>query len=302
MRTPAVLGASLLLLASLAAAGPAVAGERVPWEGPGDSRTGSEWDGGSATWEGTTYSWPENTRSWDDDTCPDMDVKKTNTSGDPETLEIVAPEGKLISAYCIKSASAKQGEGPKIVTLDEPVATLTIAYPTVNGGGKSICRGISHYAVAYVDVTTPTETTPPTDEETTPPAEETTPPAEETTPPTDEETTPPAEPTPPTDEETTPPAEPTPSDTPSTLPTAPTDGSTPGMGGADYEDEGTVVDDAAATGDEVVGAPQEQAEATAAPESLPVTGAQVLGMAMAAVALLGAGVGAMIWVRQRRAS
>jgi hypothetical protein len=298
VRTPAVVGASLLLLASLAAAGPAGATDRDSWEGPADSRTGAEWDGGSAAWGDATFSWPEGTRSWGDQTCPDMDVPKTDTSGDPETVELVAPEGKLISAYCIKSGSEKQGEGPKIVVLDEPVATLTIAYPT---GGR--CKSISHYAVAYVEAPKPQETTPPVEETTPPKDDETTPPAEETTPPKGDETTPPAEETtPPRDDETTPPAqEPEQSPSPSGLPTAPTDGSTPGMGGADYEDAPAVEEARSVSGGGSLGRVQQEAEA-AAPQSLPVTGAQVLGLVMAAVALVGAGAGALIWTRQRRAS
>ncbi|MFE7408819.1 hypothetical protein ACFU5J_21910, partial [Isoptericola sp. NPDC057559] len=233
-------------------------------------------------------------------------------------VKLVAPEGKLISAYCIKSGSANQGEGPKIVTLDTPVAELVIAYPTTNRGGKNICRGISHYAVAYVDAPKSGETTPPTGEETTPPENPGTPeepgtpeqpeqpgtpeepgtPEQPENPGAPEEPGTPEQPGTPVDETL---AEPTPSDEPSALPTAPTDGSTPGMGGADYEDAATVVDEVS-TGDGTVGSAQEQSAAVAAPDSLPVTGAQVLGFAMAAVALLGAGAGALIWVRQRRAS
>ena len=294
MRTPAVLGASLLLVAGLAA-GPAAAlpaghGDRGDWGGSGDSRTGASWDGGSGWVDGQRFSWPDDTRSWDDNVCPDMDEPKTDVDGEHQTITLVAPEGKLISAYCVKAGSARQGEGPKIVELDEPVAEVTIAYPT---GGK--CRAISHYAVEYVDAPepspspTPSTTTTPSSTPTPTPAKETLPPAEES-------------PTPETSTETT--APPTPSETASEtpLPTAPTDGSTPGLGGADYVDESDVVEASSPALGGASGRVSADVEAAAAPESLPVTGAQVLGIVMAAVALVGAGVGALIWTRQRRTS
>lgn len=295
MRTPAVLGASLLLVVGLAA-GPAAAlpawhGHGEDWGGTEDSRIGESWDGGAAWADGERYSWPDGTRSWDGNVCPDMDEPKTDADGEEQTITLEAPEGELISAYCVKAGSAKQGDGPKLVELDEPVAEVTIAYPT---GGK--CRAISHYAVEYVDApaSSPSPTTTPSSTPTPTPAEATTPPEEESpTPEPSTETT-----APPTPAET--PAE-NPSETP--LPTAPTDGSTPGMGGADYvDDESEVVETVSQPLGGASGRVSADREAAAAPESLPVTGAQVLGIVMAAVALVGAGVGALIWTRQRRAS
>ncbi|MFC7877851.1 hypothetical protein [Isoptericola sp. NPDC057391] len=301
MRTPAVLGASLLLVVGLAA-GPAAAlpaghGDRGDWGGSGDSRTGSSWDGGSGWADGERFSWPDDTRSWDDDVCPDMDEPKTDVDGEERTITLEAPEGELISAYCVKAGSARRGDGPKIVELDEPVAEVTIAYPT---GGK--CRAISHYAVEYVDAPEPSPsptpaaaTTPPTKAPapTPTPAEETTAPAEES--PTPEPTTeaPPAEPVPAASE--TAPAV--------VAEEGPSGDETPGAGGADYVD---VEPEAAEARTQTVGGSSGRVsadlEAAAAPQSLPVTGAQLLGIVMAAVALLGAGVGVLIWTRQRRAS
>ena len=303
MRTPAVLGASLLLVVGLAA-GPASAlpaghGHRGGWEGSGDSRTGDSWDGGSGWADGERFSWPDDTRSWDDNVCPDMDEPKTDVDGEEQTITLVAPEGKLISAYCVKAGSAKRGEGPKIVELDTPVAEVTIAYPT---GGR--CRAISHYAVEYVDApepspsptTTPSSTpsSTPTPEPTPTPAEETTAPAEESPTPETPTEAPPAEPSP-TASETAPAV---------VAEQGPSDDDTPGMGGADYvEDESEVVEGRTQTVGGSSGRVSADLEAaTAAPQSLPVTGAQVLGIVMAAVALVGAGVGALIWTRQRRAS
>ncbi|SKC36901.1 dihydrolipoyllysine-residue succinyltransferase component of 2-oxoglutarate dehydrogenase complex [Krasilnikoviella flava] len=302
MRPPTVLGASLLLAAGLTAglaAGPAVAlpAGHGDWSGTGDSRTGGSWDGGSATADGERYSWPEDTRTWDDNVCPDMDEPKTDVDGEKQTITLHAPEGELISAYCVKAGSAKRGEGPKIVELDVPVAEITIAYPT---GGK--CRAISHYAVEYVDAPAPsptpeTATTPPTEplepaEQTTPPADDGNTPAEESPTPTPQAATeaPPAEPSP-TASETAPAAvaEQGPSD----------DVPAGGAGGAD---DAEAVETRAQTGTVSTGRVSADVEAAAASQSLPVTGAQVLGLVMAAVALVGAGVGALIWTRQRRAS
>lgn|GEM_PF-2797078 len=299
MRTPAVLGASLLLLASLSVAGPASASPSGHWEGVDDARNGAAWDGGSAAVDGTTYDWPADTRSWDGSVCPDMDVAKTDTTGDPLTVDLVAPEGKLISAYCIKSGSERQGEGPKIVVLDEPVATLTIAYPTTTQGDKDVCKAISHYAVAYVDA--PTE--PGTPEEPVAPGEPGTP-EQPATP--DEET--PTEPGAPEQPETTDesgtPEESTPSESAAVV-DVPADDENAGVGGADYDEQASgtdAVETRAQTGTVSSGRVGAEAAVAAAPQSLPVTGAQVLGLVMAAVALLGAGAGALIWARQRRAS
>ena len=112
------------------------------------------WDGGSGRTGDVHFTWPDRTVDYDGNVCPDMDAAKIDTTGDPLTVTLVAPEGKLISAYCIKSGSLNQGLGPKIVELDEPAAEVTIAYAA---GGK--CKAISHYSVAYVDA--PPATTPP---------------------------------------------------------------------------------------------------------------------------------------------
>jgi hypothetical protein len=65
-----------------------------------------------------------------------------------ESLVITAPEGKLISGYCVKAGSIHQGNGPEYVTVNPPAKTVTISHSS----GKDI----SHYTVTYVDDTTPT--------------------------------------------------------------------------------------------------------------------------------------------------
>ena len=62
---------------------------------------------------------------------------KIDTSGDPQFVHVVAPEGFLIGGYCVKG-----GLVTDIVTLDPPVAELDIF---VSNG-----KAVSHYSVWYV--------------------------------------------------------------------------------------------------------------------------------------------------------
>ncbi|MFI9486800.1 hypothetical protein ACIG47_10445 [Promicromonospora sp. NPDC052451] len=116
--------------------------------------------------------------------CEAYDSGKIDTTGDPMEVTVEAPEGELISGYCVKAGSVKQGEGvggAYFVELDEPATSVTITYPW--GGG----RAISHYALVYTDATSETPTpTPSTPGET---------PTPEPTVPTDEPTVPGDEPT-----------------------------------------------------------------------------------------------------------
>ncbi len=90
--------------------------------------------------------------------CEGYDSGKIDTTGDPMEVTVEAPEGQLISGYCVKAGSVKQGEGKGgayFVDLDEPAATVTITYPW----GTATGRAISHYALVYTEATT-TEPTP----------------------------------------------------------------------------------------------------------------------------------------------
>ena len=59
-----------------------------------------------------------------------------------KTLEITAPEGQLIDAYCVKAGSGVVGDGPEYTNLDVAVSSVTLSHTT----GKNL----SHYAVHYV--------------------------------------------------------------------------------------------------------------------------------------------------------
>ena len=89
-----------------------------------------------------------------DQVCPEGDSGKINVSGSNSSITVSAPEGMLISGYCVKAGSENQGLGPESVTVDPPAKTVTITHSS----GKDI----SHYSLTFVDEgeeTTETETT-----------------------------------------------------------------------------------------------------------------------------------------------
>jgi hypothetical protein len=83
--------------------------------------------------------------------CPAGDSGVINTVGDPTSVTVTAPEGFLISGYCVKAGSENSGDGPVNVVVDPPEESVTITYP----GGKAV----SHYSYTLVAVTTTTTTT-----------------------------------------------------------------------------------------------------------------------------------------------
>jgi hypothetical protein len=83
--------------------------------------------------------------------CPAGDSGKIDVSGG-SSLTVTAPDGKLISGYCVKAGSANQELGPEFVAVEPPQKTVTITHSS----GKDI----SHYSLTYVDEGQPTETTP----------------------------------------------------------------------------------------------------------------------------------------------
>src|SRR5688572_13707159 len=85
--------------------------------------------------------------------CPDGDVPKTDTSGDPATVEYTAPAGYVVYQYCVKAGS----DGYIIVTVDPPTQTVTIDHPTKDS--------VSNWSVWYkLDTTTTTTVAPTTTE------------------------------------------------------------------------------------------------------------------------------------------
>lgn len=72
-------------------------------------------------------------------------------TNDTKTLVVTAPDGQLISGYCVKAGSINQGYGPEYVVVNPPAETVTISHSS----GKDI----SHYTVAFVNRPGPTTTT-----------------------------------------------------------------------------------------------------------------------------------------------
>ena len=121
------------------------------------------------------------------DTCDELVAgedgweAKVDTTGDPLTVEYTAPDGYLVDRYCVKAGSAHQDDGPVIVIVDPPAATVVIAHPS----GKAV----SHYMVHLVPATTTTEEVTTTTEEVTTTTEAATTTTEEVTTTTEAATT-----------------------------------------------------------------------------------------------------------------
>jgi hypothetical protein len=76
--------------------------------------------------------------------CSGTHLVADDGANDEGTETYTAPEGFLISAYCVKAGSIKQGDGPEYITLDQPVASITITHSS----GKDI----SHFSVTLVEI------------------------------------------------------------------------------------------------------------------------------------------------------
>ncbi len=72
--------------------------------------------------------------------CTGGDSGKIDLYGDdrPATLTITAPDGFLITGYCVKAGSENQGNGPEYYVVDPPAASVVI--------GHSTGKAISHYS------------------------------------------------------------------------------------------------------------------------------------------------------------
>ncbi|HEX5861118.1 MAG TPA: hypothetical protein VFY58_04705, partial [Nocardioides sp.] len=44
--------------------------------------------------------------------CSGLDSGKIDTTGNPKSVTLTAPEGQLITGYCVKAGSTKNGGGP----------------------------------------------------------------------------------------------------------------------------------------------------------------------------------------------
>ena len=70
--------------------------------------------------------------------CPAGDSGKVDVSGENVTLTITAPDGFVITGYCVKAGSVKQGLGSESYVVDPPATSVVISHSS----GKAI----SHYS------------------------------------------------------------------------------------------------------------------------------------------------------------
>lgn len=70
--------------------------------------------------------------------CEPYDSGKIDTVGDPATVEVTAPAGKLISGYCVKAGTVKV-----FVPVTPPAKVVIVDHPTKDS--------VSHYSLVYVD-------------------------------------------------------------------------------------------------------------------------------------------------------
>ncbi len=97
--------------------------------------------GGAAAFAASTEK-PDNPGGGNDgQVCPNNDTGHIGAS--TPSVTVSAPDGKLISGYCVKAGSANQDLGPESVTVDPAQKTVTITHSS----GKDI----SHYSLTYVD-------------------------------------------------------------------------------------------------------------------------------------------------------
>jgi hypothetical protein len=71
--------------------------------------------------------------------CAEGDSGKIDTTNEPKTVTVTAPDGKLISGYCVKA-----GTEALSFVVEPPVKTLVIDHPNKDS--------VSHYSLTYVDV------------------------------------------------------------------------------------------------------------------------------------------------------
>lgn len=76
--------------------------------------------------------------SSDTGVCAEGDSGKVDVYGEDATLTLTAPDGYVITSYCVKAGSAKQGLGPETYTVDPPAQVVVISHSS----GKAI----SHYS------------------------------------------------------------------------------------------------------------------------------------------------------------
>jgi hypothetical protein len=75
--------------------------------------------------------------------CAEGDSGKVDVYGDDATLTLTAPDGYVITSYCVKAGSEKQGDGSETYTVDPPAQEVVISHSS----GKAI----SHYSYTLAE-------------------------------------------------------------------------------------------------------------------------------------------------------
>ncbi|GAA1861229.1 LPXTG cell wall anchor domain-containing protein [Myceligenerans crystallogenes] len=88
--------------------------------------------------------------------CPEEG--KVEVNGSKTSITVTAPEGQVITGYCVKAGSEQQDLGAETVTVDPPATSVTITHSS----GKDI----SHYTVFFAAAPSPSPTPSPTPSET----------------------------------------------------------------------------------------------------------------------------------------
>ena len=79
--------------------------------------------------------------------CPNFSTGQIEANDAP-SVTYTAPEGQLITAYCVKAASENQGDGPVIVQVNPPRSSITFSYPDRDA--------VAHYSIQLTSVSTTT--------------------------------------------------------------------------------------------------------------------------------------------------
>jgi len=98
------------------------------------------------------------------DVCAGLDSGKIDTTGDPATVTVTAPDGFLISRYCVKAGSdvSVPNGAVQYFDVDPPAKTITFGHPS--------SKAVSHWSLEYARVCEEcTTTTEPTTDTTTEP-------------------------------------------------------------------------------------------------------------------------------------
>src|SRR5215218_8050354 len=71
--------------------------------------------------------------------CDPLTSGKIDVVGSHKSITITADPGFLITGYCVKAGSIKEGDGPEYIPVDPPQESVVISY-------KDGVKEISHYS------------------------------------------------------------------------------------------------------------------------------------------------------------